>query len=40
MSKINEILTAEREAELLRPLDENVGAIHKEIDEYRLDGTA
>ncbi len=40
MSKINEILTAEREAELLRPIDEYVGAIQKEIDEYRLDGTA
>ena len=35
----SKILTAEQERELLKPIDEYVGKIQKEIDELRADGT-
>lgn len=35
----NKILTAEQEQKLRRPIDERVGAIQKEIDGLREDGT-
>ena len=39
MEKNNVILTAEREQELLRPIDEYVGKIQEKINELRKDGT-
>lgn len=33
------ILTADEEQELLKPIDEHIGAIQKQIDELRADGT-
>ena len=35
----NKILTAEQEMKLRKPIDERVGAIQKEIDDLRADGT-
>ena len=35
----NKILTAEQELKLRKPIDDRVGAIQKEIDDLRADGT-